>query len=63
MQYDVDNCTDSDSVKAAARVFGKIDNGKDGILPSSNFVDSIEILGGGFHSEDLAVHLRKLEPN
>ena len=41
----------------------KIDNGKDGVLPSSKFVDLIETLVEGFHSEELAGHLRKLDPN
>ena len=44
-------------------VFDRIDNGKDGVLPFSKFSDLIETLGDGFHSEDLAGHLRKLDPN
>ena len=45
------------------RVFDKLDNGKDGVLPSSKFVDLIQTLGEGFHSEELLVHLQKVEPN
>ena len=63
MEDDIDELPDSYFSKAAARVFDKIYNGKDGVLPSSKFVDSIETLVEGFHSEDLAVHLRKLDPN
>ena len=44
-------------------IFDKIDNVKDGVLPSSKFVDLIEKIGEGFHSEDLAGHLRKIDPN
>ena len=29
----------------------------------SNFVDFIETIGEGFHSEELAGHLRKVDPN
>ena len=48
---------------ASVRVFDKIDNVKDSVLPLSKFVDLIEILWEGFHSEDLADHLRKVDPN
>ena len=63
VEDDVNELPDSDFSKAAAREFYKIYNGKDGVLPSSKFVDLIEILGEGFHSEKLEVHLRKLDPN
>ena len=63
VEDDVDELPDLYFSKAAARVFDKIDNGKDGVLPLSNFVDLIKILGAGFHSEELAGHLRKLDPN
>ena len=43
--------------------FDKIDNGKDGILPLSKFVDLIETRGEGFYSEKVTGHLRKLDPN
>ena len=33
MEDDVYELPDSDFAKASARVFGKIDNGKDGVLP------------------------------
>ena len=42
------------------RVFDKIDNGKVGVIPSSNFVDLIETLGDGFCTKDLAGNLRKV---
>ena len=48
---DVDELSDLDFSKAAARVFDKINNGKDGVLPLSKFVDLIETLGEGFHSK------------
>ena len=48
VEYDVDEITDSDFSKATARVFDKIDNGKDGVLPSSKFVDLIKPLGEGY---------------
>ena len=63
MEDDVDELPDSDFSKAAVRVFDKIDHGKDGVLPSSNFVDLIEKIREGFHSEELAVHLCKVDPN
>ena len=63
VEDDINELPDSDFSKAAAREFYKIYNGKDGVLPSSKFVDLIEILGEGFHSEKLEVHLRKLYPN
>ena len=47
---DVDKLPDSDFAKASARIFDKIDHGKDGVLPSSKFVDLIETLEEGFHS-------------
>ena len=63
VEDDVDELPYSDFAKAAAIIFDKTDNGKDGVLPLSNFVDSIETLGEGFHSEDQAGHLRKVDPN
>ena len=63
VEDDVDELLDSDFSKAAAIVFDKIDNGKDGVLPSSKFVELIETLGEGFNSEDLGGHLRKVNPN
>ena len=53
MEDDLDELPDSDCVKSVAIVFDKIDNKKDVVLPSSIFVDLIETLGEGFHSEDL----------
>ena len=63
MEDDVDELTDSDFSKSAVIIFDKIDNVKDGVLPSSKFVDLIEKIGEGFHSDDLAGHLRKIDPN
>ena len=63
VEYDVDELPYSYFSKAAARVFDRIDNGKDGVLPSSKFVDLIETLGEGFHSDDLAGHWRKVDTN
>ena len=55
---------DSDFSNAAARVFDKLDNGKYGALPLSRFGDFIEMMRvGGVHSEDMEVHLRKVDPN
>ena len=45
------------------RLFYEIDNGKAGLLPSSKFGDLIQIIGVGFHGEDLAGRLRKVDPN
>ena len=53
----------SNLAKSAAIVFYKIDNGKDGVLPLSKFVDLLETLGEIFHSEDLAGCLRKVDLN
>ena len=63
VEDDVDELPDSDFSKSTARVFDKIDNGKDGILPSSIFLDLVETLGKGFSSEELAGHMHKVEPN
>ena len=41
----VDELPDSDFSKAAAILYDKIDNRKDGVLPSSKSVDFIETLG------------------
>ena len=46
----VDKFPDSYFSKAATRVFNKIDNGKDGIIPSSKSVDLIEKVGYGYHN-------------
>ena len=63
VEDDVDELPDSDFSKAAAIIFDKIDHGKDGALPSSKFVDLIETLGGGLHSEEMAGHMQKVDPN
>ena len=49
--------------KDTMRVFNEIDNGKAGVLPQSKFVDFIENIEEGFHSEDMAGQLQKLYPN
>ena len=63
VEDDIDELPNSDSAKAAEIIFDGIDNGKDGVLPYSKFVELIETLGEGFHSEELAGHLRKVDPN
>ena len=50
-------------MKAAARVFDEIDNGKAGVPPSSKSVEFIETLREGFHSKGLTGHLSKVDPN
>ena len=59
----IDELTDSDFSRATVRLFYEIDNGKVGLLPSSKFGDLIEIIGVGFHGEDLTGQLRKVVPN
>ena len=63
MEDDVYEIPDSDSSKSTTRLCDKIDNGKAVVLPFTKFVDFIETLGEVFHSEDLAGHLQKLDPN
>ena len=60
---DVDEISGSYFSKANTILFDKIDNGKDGVLPSSKFVDLIETLREDFHSKDLAGYLRKVDQN
>ena len=45
MEDNVDKLPDSDLSKSAAIILDQIDNGKDGALLSSNFVDLIETIG------------------
>ena len=47
----VDEPPDSDFSKIAAILFDQIDNGKAGVLPSSNLAHFIETLGEVFHNE------------
>ena len=63
VEDDADELPDSDFVKAAARLFDKIDHGKDGVLPYSKFVYLIETLEGRFHSDNMEGHLKKLDLN
>ena len=63
MEDDIDELPDSDFYRGTVRLFYEIDNGKAGLLPSSKFGDLIEIIGVGFHGEDLASQLRKVDPN
>ena len=51
MEDDVDELPDSYFSKDATRVFYRIYNGNIGVLLLSKFVDLIETLGEGFHSE------------
>ena len=60
---DIDEPHDSDFSRATVRLFYEMDNGKAGLLPSSKFGDLIEIIGVGFHGEELAGQLRKVDPN
>ena len=60
---DIDEPPDSDFSRSTVRLFYEIYNGKAGLLLSSKFVDLIEIIGVGFHGEDLAGQLRKVDPN
>ena len=63
VEDDVDELSDSDISKAYARVFDETYNQKTGVLKLSKFFDTIGILGEGFHSDDLAGHLQKVDPN
>ena len=60
---DIDEPPDSDFSRATVRLFYEIDNGKAGLILSSKLGDLIEIIGVGFHGEDLAGQLRKVDPN
>ena len=59
VEDDVDELPYSDFAKAATIIFDGIDNGKDGALPSSKFVDLIKTLWEGLHGEYLRVICRK----
>ena len=63
VEDDMDELPDSDFSRATARLFYEIDNGKAVLLTLSKFGDLIEIIGVGFHGEDLAGQLGKVEPN
>ena len=63
VENDVYEISDSYFSKAAARFFDEIYHGKAGFLPFSRFFELIETLGEGFHSEDLASHLHRVDPN
>ena len=63
VEDDIDELPDLDFSRATVRLFYEIDNGKPGLLPSSKFGDLIEIIGVGFHGDDLAGQLRKVDPN
>ena len=47
VEDEIDELPDSDYFKTDAIIVDKINNGKDGVLPPSKFVDLIETLGGG----------------
>ena len=63
VEDDVDELPDSDFSKSASILFDIIDIGKYCVLTQSKFAEFIETLGGGFHNEDMAGHLRKVHPN
>ena len=63
VEDDVDELPDSDISKSDAIVFDKIDIDKFGVLKLSKFVDMIQTLGEVFHSDDMAGHLHKVDPN
>ena len=63
MEDEVDELPDSDFSKDAAIIFDKIDNEKDGVLTLSKFFDLVETLMEGFHSEELADHLQRVDQN
>ena len=58
-----DELLDSDFFKSFTRVFDEIDNWKAGVLPYSKFADLIETPWEGFHNEELAGQLQKVDPN
>ena len=62
-EYEVDELPDSHFSKSAMIVLDKKDNGKDGALPLSKFIDVFEKLEEGFHSKELVNNLQKVEPN
>ena len=59
VEDDIDELPDSYFSRSTVRIFYKIDNGKAGLLPSSNFGDLIEIIGVGFHGDLLSTTDRK----
>ena len=63
VEDDIDELPNSNFSRATVRLFDEIDNGKAGLLTSSKFGELIEIIGVGFHGEDLAGQLRKVDPN
>ena len=63
VEDDIDELPISDFSRATVKLFYEIDNGKAGLLQSSEFGDLVEIIGVGFHGEDLAGQLRKVDPN
>ena len=60
VEYELDEHPDSDFSKSAAIIFDNIDNEKDGVLPLSKFVDLIETLLGGFHSDEINGNIWKM---
>ena len=66
MEYvedDVDELSDSDISKAYAIVFDETYHKNTGVLKLSKVFDTIGTFGEGFHSDDLAGHLHKVDPN
>ena len=63
VEDDIDELPDSYFSRSTVRLFDEVHNGKAVLLPSSKFGDLIEIIGVGFHGEDPAGQLRKVDPN
>ena len=63
VEDDIDELTDSNFSKDAARVLDEIDNGKAGVFLSSKSFDLIETLGNCFRGEDMVGQLHKVDPN
>ena len=63
LEDDVDELPDPYFSKSTTIIFDKIDTMKDGVLPLSKFVDLIETLEEGFHSEDMEDRMWKEDPN
>ena len=61
VEYDINELSDSDFSKAAARLFDEKYHGKASVFPSSNYVDLIETLGGGGgYTEDMEDQMWKV---
>ena len=63
MEDDTDEYSGSDFFKASTRVFDKIYNGKDGVLPYLILFHLMGTLGESFRSKELVGHLFKVDQN